>query len=148
MTRFTRIAGAIAPRRRSALLAMIVATCAAALSLGVSAARAGMYTDCISPNLCLWHDSEYNGTRWEWNTTMYPSGQWLNLTSSQKNQASAIYDHRTNLARFMDGSGHQDCINPGANYRRANLANWNWPNTSSTENDSITQVWLGTSTSC
>jgi len=146
MTRFTRIACGLLSSRRGALLAVTAVACALALSIGVSAARA-LYTDCISPNFCLWHDSEYNGTRWEFNTIMYPSGQWINVSAAAKDQASALYDHRTNLARFQDGT-HQDCINPGLNFRRANLANWNWPNTNITENDSITQVWLGTSTSC
>jgi hypothetical protein len=147
MTRFTRIAGALPASRRGAFPAVIAVVCAVALSVGVSTARA-LYTDCISPNFCLWHDSEYNGTRWDFNTIQYPSGQWINVPSAAFQQASSLYDHRTNLARIQDASGHKDCINPGLNFRRANLANWNWPNTNITENDSITQVWLGTSSSC
>jgi hypothetical protein len=147
MTRFTRIAGTVRGGHRVALVAVLAVAFVAALSLGVSNAKA-LYTDCISPNFCLWHDSEYNGTRWDFDTTMYPTGQWVNVPSAARDEASALYDHRTNLARIQDASGHQDCINPGLNFRRANLANWNWPNTNITENDSITQIWLGTSTSC
>jgi hypothetical protein len=150
MTHVTRIVKAHLVASFLCAFAISGATFAGVLLARAPAALAA-YTDCPSATFCMWHDSEYSGTRWGYTNNNSGTDHWHLLYGSPAyDNASSLIDMRDNIV-YIDGGYGSVCIGVGPNYRRANLANWCWPNTECavTENDSITEIYLVYSgTSC
>lgn len=93
--------------------------------MGVSAARAA-YTDCPSSTFCLWHATNYTSTQWNFTNSADGTDHWFVLGNAYQNSDSLVNNRS---ARVLIGDFNlrgDDCIQPGLNYRRADLSTWHF----------------------
>jgi hypothetical protein len=121
----------------------VPANASAQSGTGIAPATMGQ---CPAYNLCLWADASFGGSFWSADFFDEPSNTWLPVGSSLDNAATSLWNYRdvsTLVAQYANGTGDVACIPPGEWY--SNLADYNWPGTNTTMNNSITSYAFLTS---
>jgi hypothetical protein len=92
-----------------------VASIVSGIALAINPAPRS-YSDCTFPYVCISDNYQWNGTgngqyMWTWDYIWSKPGHCLNLTGSQNNMASAVYNHSDVQVRFFN---HTNCVTSGS----------------------------------
>jgi hypothetical protein len=106
--------------------------------------------DCPSTNFCGWHDANFSGTIYLHDAQTQGQDQWLGLPNSN-NVYSSLYNNRANSTEVADGGPsspgpREACLPPRSSY--VNLANYVWPGTGTSMNDSISSIYMFSFVAC
>jgi hypothetical protein len=145
MTRFTRIVWA---HRIASLLcsSAIVGAAFAAVLLTRAPAASASLSQCASGEYCLWSDTSYSGTFFEFDNASDGTNHWFTLTDPPGDTSSSAYNHRQNIVYISHAIGDtspppnsKDCMVPGG--QRGNLANFTYPD-GTNENNNVSELDL------
>ena len=139
----------------AAVLAAAMGSAFVATGVAHPSAASAAESDCPLHYFCLWQNSDYTGTRWQWSEPGYRPNVWHYVGNGANDQASSAYNHRYGISSVSldfpaggttDGFDNFNQTGHCFPVAVANLAGRDWPATSRSENDSISGFNLGTPT--
>lgn len=98
--------------KKALLVVALIATGMFAVPAQPAAAAAG---DCPNGRFCTWNNTNYSGTRWEWNVgtiRALPNG-CLNVTASANNNASSLYNRVGLVNTVLRIHNNSNCTDTG-----------------------------------
>lgn len=117
------------------------ATNPAAKAASTTVSIPNVLPSCASFTLCTFHDSDYQGTRWDYPYFQEPHGTCFYVGNAANDQISSLYNNRENRTDYNkdypSSVGLFGGVNAGGAY--SNLVNQQWPD-GSPQNDSISCI--------